>query len=279
MDIDGIQFCDKNVIDFNAWSVYKDAINQARESLWTSPTQDQKDNSDLLIDLISKLLNNYKTYGQLTIENVDSFKAISSQILITADKLNLQCVRAKIPTDSYLLFYTKPGIKNYNGSFMMIREFNYSDIIIISPHDGTDQTHSDTKLAFKNSKAFCCFSNGHHKWSREQDFSHTVNTLGYYTLVKLCTLIQNPILLNIHGMAVRNMIMKKSNNPELVKVFNDIVIPKYVPKTVTLSAYFVIDDIKTDYNLKCEIPTSIHINRPQIVEDIVHGIEIYLNKL
>jgi hypothetical protein len=260
IDTDGIPFCPDVVLQYSANSVFRCAIGQSNEKLWTAPTAKQKQSFD---NLLNAFYSNYTT----------NTKEHSKVILDSCEELYLECCRAKTNTDSYLLIYTKPGFKSYNGPFLMLREQNASNVIIISPHDGTDNTSIDTKLGFKNSKAFAVISNGHHKWNRQCDFCHTADTLGFYVLQKLAQLIKKPILLNIHGMIYHDFILRRSRSPELLVVFDKIV-TKYVKRLETLNASFVIDDISTPYSLKTEIPVKFHKNRPEIIEKIIKEIEL-----
>ena len=104
-----------------------------------------------------------------------------------ADKLKLQVCRVKndrvldgvAELDSYLLLYTKPGVKSYSGPFLLLRETNPSKVIVISPHDGSDGTHSSTKKALEDSHALAVVSNGHKKGiTAISDFVDHGNTLG-----------------------------------------------------------------------------------------------------
>lgn len=263
VDIDGIPFCPIEVIKYNAYQVFRCAFAQAKRELWKSPTPDQIKN----IETVIQCFYNSYTNG-ITKEN-------SSLLMSSADAIGLQCCRAKNETgDSYILLYTKPGIRNYNGPFMMLREKNASNVVIVSPHDGSDRTIIDTKVAFKNSKALAVISNGHKKWSREADFSKTRNNLGNYALRKLADLFKRTVILNIHSMVHSDYIMIRSRFPPLAKVFEDSF-KKYtsIQTIKPFNAWYDIDTINTPYQLKTEIPAVVHGTKPEVIGKIICDIE------
>jgi hypothetical protein len=268
-DFDGIDFCDPWVLSTSAFYEFGRALKQTDKSLWTKPTEDQITYMDNIVFAFEQLIKVHKQY-KLTKENAQYFKPFSSIIINECKLLGLVCERAKTPDDSYLIIYTKPGIKNYFGPFLMLREINASKLIIVSPHDGTDNTSIDTKLAFKNTRALALISNGCPHFSRESDFVHSENTLGYNVMKRLMKVTDKIIVLHIHGMSENNKILRRGRPDILVEKFDKVAL-KYVSEVDPLNASFVIDSL-CDQMIKTEIPVRIHKNRPEIIEDIVNAV-------
>lgn len=269
---DGIPYAPVEVLTQTAFIVFKCAVSQALQKLWTPPTPEQKQN---MTAMLSAFYQNYKT----------NTTKHSADIMSCADKLNLQVCRVQKPdnSDSYLLFMTKYGAKNYNGPFLLLREHNASNVVIVSPHDGSDYTHYDTKLAFAESKAFACVSNGHGKWSRQVDFCHTQNTLGYYCMVELCKLMsadkREPVITHIHGMADPTCVLRhcRKNNQHqdvMTPVFDKTITDNSTVKTFKgLGVSFALQNIITQYYVQTEIPVRQHKNNPTLVTKIVQAFE------
>lgn len=286
-DWDGMPFCLQHAIDADANVLFQPALDQALPNLWTPPTPEQ-------IAIMEKLLDAFYDSYKLKEANSKVFRFMkrnTKTMMACADALGLQCCRAKVKPgvkenpnntnvdgDSYLLFYTKSGITNYNGPFLMLREKPASNVIIVSPHDDFDGTSNDTKQAFKESRAMCMISNGHHKWYKEVDFSKTANTLGSYTLKKLAKLMlqdqRKPVILNIHGMKDDTCVMYRSRSPELSKVFEEAIL-KYttITRFEKFNAEYDIDSIPTPYQLKTEMPAIMHRLQRQVMGQIVNLIE------
>ena len=284
---DGIPACPKEVIEKTAFVVFQKAMKQSVRNLWEEPTEEQKLDFE---SIIQSFYNNYNVQNDINdLENEiselqkklkeikDKRNKESENMLLRANKLNLICERAKTKDDSYLLFYTKPGIDNYNGPFLMLREMNASNVVIVSPHDGFDRTSIDTKLAFKMSKSLAVVCNGHRKWSRYHDFSKNENRLGYDVLVKLASLVDKPIILNIHGMKNDKKILRRSRSDKLLRVFDNAVKEftylKDKKDVFRFNAHYIIDLIKTPYQLKTEIPVKIHSKNKEFIGNFIKKVE------
>lgn len=270
IDVDGMPLCPEEVIKYNAHQVLRCAIAQSKKDKWAGPTSDQIKNITRIMECFKLNYINGPT------------KKVTEELMHCADKIGLQCCRAKVgPSkdlpkgDSYILLYTKPRVYNYNGPFMMLREGNSSNVVIISPHDGTDQTSIDTKIAFQQSRALAMISNGHHKWSRLVDFSKTRENLGNYALRKLADLFPKTVLLNIHGMIYNDFILVRSRYEPLKQVFIDTFLNNTIIKRVEpFNAWYDIDTINTPYQLKTEIPVKIHKKRPGFLAVVINQIEL-----
>ena len=83
----------------------------------------------------------------------------SARILSYADSLKLQVCRNNKADDSYLILYTKPGVTDYSGPFIMFRETNVTPMIIQAPHNWNgDRTEGATQLAFQKTKCLAYMS-------------------------------------------------------------------------------------------------------------------------
>ncbi len=274
LDIDNMPIAPASIAN-DTWSVFGSAMNQGNS--FHMPTQVEK-------DLTMKILTNFKTS---TINGISP--ETTKNIMAAASKLGLYVCRVKtiknnVP-DSYLLLYTKPGIRSYSGAFMMLRETKHSKVIILSPHDDSDGTYSDTKLGMANSYALALFSNGHrrgrvsttHDQYRASDIVHSMNNLGTYAVTQFCKLFPNSVFLHIHGMANNQKCMVNCRNSAMLTSFKDTLVkhsrvkPNYF---VGLPVYFTVDKLVNTANyLKSEMPASIHTNNTSIMENIVTDME------
>jgi len=274
LDVDGMPLAPQSVAN-DTWSVFGVAMNQC--SSFHSPTQAEK-------DLTMQLLTNFKTS---TINGISA--ETTKNIMDAASKLGLYVCRVKtvknnVP-DSYLLLYTKPGIHNYSGAFMMLRETKHSKVIILSPHDDSDGTYADTKIGMANSYALALFSNGHkrgrvssnHAQYRASDIVHSMDNLGTYAVTQFCKLFPSSVFLHIHGMANNQKCMVNCRNSAMLTTFKDTLVkntrmkPNYF---VGLPVYFTVDKLVNTTNyLKTEMPAAIHTSNMSIMQNIVTEME------
>ena len=284
VDFDGMSLAPKEVLETSAWAVFRCAINQART--WKPPSKNEK--------LFQG--NMLEAFAESKINGIS--KKTTDIILENADKLGLQVMRVRKDSqkdskkdsdnqkdslddsvdDSFLLIFTKPGVKDYNGPFFMLRETKSSKVILLVPHDLNDGTHSDTKLALANSSALAVISNGHNKGiDPKADFVDHSNTLGSIALRQLQDLFPKPVVLMIHGKKGSKSIQYNSRSKELGKVFKNACI-----KTTNIKNYgkfnadYATDRIvRTEYYLKTEIPAQIHVNNQKALMNVVKTIEEY----
>lgn len=265
-DVDGMPFCPESVSSTNAWAVYRCAISQADS--FHPPTKAE----------VSSMTSLLKSYEESVVQGTSS--RLTENILSSADQLNLQVCRVK-SDNPYLLLYTKPGVKDYSGPFLMLRQGKSSKVIIVSPHDDSDSTFQDTKIALANSHALAVISNGHRRGAvgkRRGDFVHEVDNLGTVTVRKMANLFSGYVWLHIHGMADNKHILLNARSEILRKTFVDFFMENTVLKAPSdykrLNADFTIDHIvNTDYYLKTEIPVKIHRSRPVLLSQLVVEIE------
>lgn len=201
-----------------------------------------------------------------------------------ADKLNLSIYRCikQYPnkTDSYLILFTKKGINNYSGPFIMLRETTDtnkpSKVIMIIPHNGSDGTNQDSVLGFQNSNALACISNGcKHGLTHQSDFVDHTNTLGSISLRILNQLYPNSVFFHVHGSRSDKICLYRCRNPAMSKSFEKAI--KDFTKINTFKPFnagYSIDNIcKSNYYLKTEIPAKIHMNNDMILANIIKTFE------
>lgn len=185
----------------NAWAVMGCAFNQAKT--WHAATEPEK---VIMRHLIQGLR-----------------EANSTAILTNTDALKLQVCRSQAAEkdgsiDSFLVMYTKPGVNNYSGPFLMWREGDKtSGLIIQSPHDGTDNAHESTKRAFQESNAQAMLSNGHQKGISAKstgekahfssDWAHSRADLGYAAFIAIRNQLPASVHLHVHGCKAREIMV------------------------------------------------------------------------
>jgi len=266
VDVDGMPLAPKEVLENSAWAVFNTAIKQAKH--WHPPTPKER------------LLQNNMLIAFKESKINGPSKKTTDIILECADKLGLQCIRAKQIKqglqDSFLIIYTKKGNNSYSGPFFMLRETKSSKVVLLVPHDLNDGTHTDTKLALSDTQALAVISNGHPKGiTPDADFVDHSNTLGSIALRQLQDLFPKPIVLMIHGKKGANSIMTRSRSKLLDKVFIDGC-KKFtnVKNYLTFNADYATDRIvRTEMYLKTEMPAQIHINNKKALGNIVRYIE------
>ncbi len=264
---DGMYKCPDVVSEFSAWAVFRCAMDQAKH--FHIPSAENKES----------MYNLLKTFKRK--KNVGPSRVLTTKILKHASELDLQVCRVRKDdiNDSYLLFYTMPGISNYSGPFLLLRESNSSKVIIVSAHDDTDGTFADTKVGFQESMAFATISNGNNRRDVDgpnSDFVHnSTENLGTYTVEVMGQLWPKYVWLNIHGMKNNRQVLLRSRNQALERSFMD-AISKYTDIDVfnILNADFSIDPlVKTNYYLKTEMPAEIHRTLKNVMANIVKFIE------
>jgi hypothetical protein len=275
VDTDGMPFCPTIVQTVSAFSVYNCALQQAKT--FHAPTDAEKKNMTSLLT----------TFKESTIAGIS--KVTTKKILSLADSLGLQACRVtqtvNKANDSYLLLYSKPGVADYSGPFMMLRETKASKIVIISPHDDSDGTYADTKEGLAHSNALACISNGHMRGhvgtssKNNGDFVHNTNNLGTFVVQTMGKLFPGYVVLHIHGWANPTKVLVDSRNPALYKAFETAIVDNSrVPQGnfSPLRASFSIDTmVNTNYYLKTEMPAVIHEKNHMIISDIAKEIEKY----
>ncbi len=279
IDIDGMPLAPDSVLTspYGAYAVFGPAMTQATS--WHEPTPQEK-------EATLELLTNWK---QSTITGPS--KDTTEKIIQAANSLDLKVCRVKSSKkvdgidvlDSYLLVYTKPGIRNYSGAFFMLRETKHSKVIIIGPHDDSDGTFADTKIGMAGSYALACISNGHKRRSiqsedyRNSDFCHSINNLGTYALEMVCKMFPNSVCIHIHGMSDNTKCLLRCRNDDMKNVFKKTIADNTIldpDDFYPFNAYFTIDElVNTKFYLKTEIPTGIHMNNKIIIRKIVLDLE------
>lgn len=270
LDTDGIPLCPCEVKgEESAWAVFKCAVEQATS--FHAPTADEKTH-------MTSMLEAWQT-GK------------PAELMAAADALELQVCRVKqfkeAQPDSYLLVYVKPGITDYSGPFFMLRETRKSRILIIGPHDDSDSTQYDTKLALSESFAMATISNGHLRGKVRTlndprgyaDFVHTPGgadaDLGTFAVQKVCELNRSSVVVHVHGMKDQTKMLYRARNDILEKAWEDAVTANtFVKNFANLNAYFTIDPlINTNWYVKAEFPSTIHRQDKLALARIVLSLE------
>ena len=270
-DPDGMPLCPDEVKDTSAWAVYRCAIEQAKD--FHNPSKAEMDSMDNLLQ---------------------GWANGKAKVMLTAAKdLNLLACRVNQKQndkpDSFLLFYVKPGIKDYSGPFMMLREKGYSKVLVIGPHDDSDATFQDTKFATSETYAMGTISNGHKRRNvrkdrpagyRNDDFVHSDGekaNLGTYAVAKIAKLKPSSVVLHVHGMADGSKVLDRSRSKEFMAAYEKAVMKHTnITKFERLNAYFSIDPlVNTNWYVKTEIPVRIHNNNPRALKNIVLELEQY----
>lgn len=257
-DTDGMPFCPPVVANQSAFAVYRCALADAKSFHKTTPAEKASTK-----DLIA------------------GFKADSvPQILGAADKLGLQACRVKSADDSYLLVYTKPGVKDYSGAFYMFREKGASKVIIVSPHDDSDETFQDTKIGLAKSKAMMTISNGHRRSNGDGlgDFVHDPcgENLGCIGTGFVGDMWPGSVWLHVHGMVNPKVVLYRGRSPVFNRAYEKAIKDNTNIDTLNpnFNADFSIDKVvNTDFYIKTEIPVRIHKANPLVIAKIVTEIE------
>ncbi len=200
---DSVPYCPSSIQETDAWSVMRCAYEQAKT--WHASTTAEQ---GTMRDLVEGL----KTANPIV-------------YLSKADALGLQVCRSQSLSttntlDSYVVMYTKLGVRDYSGPFLMFREGGKdSGVVIHSPHDGQDNTHSSTKFAFQESNALAMISNGHPRAISGKapngkgfpsDWAHHREDLGFTTFMAFKNKYPESVHLHIHGMAKSQVLVTDS---------------------------------------------------------------------
>jgi len=282
LDTDGMPLAPPEVLTSpdGAWCVFKCAMDQATSFHTPLGTE-----SAQIIAILEAFDQAKFSTGPRT--------STTSVILSNAKLLGLQVCRVKYTFNnepaSVLLFYTVAGVKNYSGPFMMLKETKSSNFVIYGPHDDSDGTYATTKLAMMNSYALACFSDGHKRGQvsngnidlyRESDWVHAKSVelnLGDVAINKFAELYPKQVSILFNGIADPTKCMLNSRDADMESVFKQAMMKNTRITQADFTGYtpwFTIDDIiKSNYYIKCEIPSVIYENNPKIVTDIALAME------
>ena len=271
LDVDGMPFCPSAVSESNAYAVFRCPLEVTNS--FHTPTAKE-------LGSMKSLLTAFAT------STTAGVKADTTKVMLSsADELNLQACRVSQmrdnAKDSFLLFYTKPGVKDYSGPFMMLRETKHSKMVLIGPHDDSDGTFAVTKVAIAETSALALFSNGHKRGNipgmtgRSTDFVHTENNLGTKAVHMFGELFPNHVWLHTHGMADPSKVLYRSHSKVYGAAFEKAVMAvTNIKEFKPLNAYFTVDnETNSGYYIKTEIPVRIYHNSDQSVARIVKELE------
>ena len=272
-DPDGMPLCPALGPD-NAWDVYHCAIDQARS--FHPPTKAEEASMQSLLMAHEKSVTSGVS------------PETTSALLMAAGQLNLQACRVNQTLDgakdSYLLVYVKPGIKDYSGPFLMLRETNASKVMLIGPHDDSDFTFASTKIGLAQSHALVLVSDGHKRGNipdgqapKHGDFVHETDNLGTKTVAMLGAMYPGHTWLHIHGMSDPTKVLYRAHSDVMGTAFEASIV-KHTNITdaqfAPLNAYFTVDQlVNSNFYVKTEIPVRIHANNRGIVASLSRDME------
>jgi hypothetical protein len=293
-DIDGIPFCPEAVNNHSAFSVFRCALNQANS--FHNPTPLEKGDMKGLLT----------TWKQIRDDGKDPI--LGHKLMGHARRLDLQVCRAgwvfdggkdQGTSNTYLLFYTKPKVKDYSGPFLILRETEASRFVILGPHDDSDGTHTSTKRAIQDSKALALVSNGHKRGNIPLGSSQPTNSapdsrggkgdwshesidinLGTYAVKVLGDLYPQRIWLMVHGMKNDQVVLYRvrNGNKILSKAWeqattNATGMANFNPR---FNADFHTEPhMNSNWYIKVEYPASVHRTMPNHLADAIRQLEEY----
>jgi len=280
IDSDGMPLAPKSAFK-NAFVLFGPALNQATS--WHPPTDREKELTLLLLSnwRLSTIHGPRKITTRKILRAADALGLLVCRVKTTKTENTASGV-SKIVPDSYLLVYTKPGVKNYSGAFFMLRETRHSKVIIIGPHDDGDGTFASTKIGMSGSYALACISNGHDRDKvgidrKLSDFVHSTENLGTFAVKHICRMFPNSVCMHIHGMTNDKKCLVRCRSSAMEQVFKTSVID-YTDLEIndfnSFNAFFTIDSlVNTNYYLKTEIPAVIHRTNVNIIKNIALDME------
>ncbi len=132
---DGIPMCPNEIRTVSVWSVLQYAYGKSTQ-LKVVKNVDIS-NLAALFDQLQAHVDTSRTIPDFATNPVAKN---ASMILAKADSVGLQVCRSVdvSKNDSFLLFYTKPGVIDNTGGFFGIREVKSSRIVVLLPHDDSD---------------------------------------------------------------------------------------------------------------------------------------------
>jgi hypothetical protein len=258
-DADGIPMCPAVVTQTTAFSIFGPAMKQAKS--WHAPTQPE-------IAQTKAMIKAFKDHDY-------------PQMLKSADAVGLQTCRVIEGDDKYILFLTKYGKSNYNGTFFILRDAEkVSKITVIAPHVLTDNYHNNAPAGVQRTHARALIQNGYHKGlggGRLSDFSHTKDNLGFWAVKALNENFPRQLVLHIHGMKNPNAVLRRPTDSQVIKAFDKAIrehtnITNFQP----FNAFYEIDPPNSTapgLYVKTEIPVRIYMNNINIVASIVTEFE------
>lgn len=258
-DADGISMCPDVVKQTSAFAIFSCAMKQALS--WHPPTPGE-------IGQTRSMITAFKSHHY-------------PEMLVSADKVGLQVCRVVDGDDKYLMFFTKYGVKNYNGTFFILRDAEkVSSVTVIAPHVLTDNYHNNAPLGVQKTFARVLIQNGYKKGlggGRISDFSHTKDNLGYWAVKAINEAFPKQLVLHIHGMKDPDSVLRRPLESKVIDAFDRAIRENTGIKDFKgFNAYYEIDpptSTAPGYYLKTEIPVRIYNNQPLIVAKIVKEFE------
>lgn len=281
---DNIAMCPNEVRSKSVWSVLRCSYNQSK-TLKNVRSED-KSNLKGLFSAIQSHVN--------VSRNIDNFSSHpyasnAETLLKKSDALGLQVCRSADPSknDSFLLFYTKPGVTDNTGAFFGVRESKSSRIVILLPHDDSDGYAATGKQGFSESRAFGFMSNSNSRkpfGGRVNDWSHETSNWGFSFFQEFNRLSVNdignkPFFINMHGMADTSRFLSYAGprRPLSLEAFNTAVSEVYpgLERKAFTVHYAVRSAIpcSSDRYIQTEIPAARHRHGKSVL-NIVQKLEM-----
>jgi hypothetical protein len=276
--------CPDEVRSISVWNVLRCSYNQSK-TLKDVRAED-KSNLKRLFNAIQAHVNRSREIANFA----DNPYANNSETIINkSDVLGLQVCRStdSSKNDSFLLFYTKPGVVDNTGAFFGVRESKSSRIVILLPHDDSDGYGATGKQGFSESKAFGFMSNSNSRkpfGGRANDWSHETSNWGFSFFQEFNRLSVNeignkPFFINMHGMADTSRFLSYAGprRPLSLEAFNTAVSEVYPGlERKTFAVHYAVRSAipcSSDRYIQTEIPAARHRHGKSVL-NIVRKLEM-----
>lgn len=266
LDTDGMPLCPQSVLDDSAWQLWKCSYGQVK--VWHPPTKAEDAASQSLV----RAWASERASGQSA--------ALATEMLLAAKAMSAEICRAKTVTDSYLVVNVAPGIKDYAGGNLLLREVKASRVIMVLPHSDSDGYYSAGPQGFKGSKSLAYIGNGHKRGNvvqkEDSDFVHHLPNLAYDTAEDIFQAYKGSYLFHLHGDGTTKPkgLMRPQDGSAYSKAFMAAVeAATKVTEWDALNAGFTTDNLPFHSQVKSELPASIYQNQDQSIARIVSDLE------
>lgn len=281
---DNIAMCPNEVRRNSVWSVLRCSYNQS-----TTLKNVRSEDKSNLKGLFNAIQTHVNTSREIDNFSHNPYAGNADTILDKSEALGLQVCRSTDTSknDSFLLFYSKPGVTDNTGAFFGVRETKSSRIVILLPHDDSDGYAATGKQGFSESKAFGFMSNSNSRkpfGGRVNDWSHETSNWGYSFFQEFNRLSVNeignkPFFINMHGMADTSRFLSYSGprRPLSLEAFNTAVSEVYpgLERKAFTVHYAVRSAIpcSSDRYIQTEIPAARHRHGKSVL-NIVRKLEM-----
>lgn len=262
LDKDGMPLCPASVINDSAWQIWKCAYSQAKA--WHTPTAAETAASKALVK------------AWVADRASGPSPELAAQMIAAAKVMGAEICRDKEGADSYLVVNAAPGVSDYSGGNLMLRETAASKVVIVAPHSDSDGYWSSAPYSMNaGSKALAFIGNGHRRGSVAQgetsDFVHHLPNLAYTTAEDIFQAYHGRYLLHLHGdTATTKALMRPQDNSAYTKAFMAAVEKETkVSSWAGLNAGFTTDGLPFQAQVKAEISAGVWHNTPSMARIVV----------